>query len=202
MSAQDAEGPDVKTDLIKAPQGQASSSARKFSEGDPTEEDQRREIYRGRDGGKYYVTLGVTPDASYAEITDAYRTRFVWKVRPSVTEEERQAAKLAYHTIADPIRRACYDPGWLSSIRSSFSNPFSDASLRAFLGRNPASSASFKEDSDGKSPKPVGCAAAFIFFMSLILLMAGWGVLRAILSESEVSAHPRTREASSSLALR
>ncbi len=173
MSAQDADGQDVEADLVRAPHGRTSFPGRVFSEGDATEEDLRREIYRDRDGGTYYVTLGVSPDSSYVEIAEAYRTRFVWKVRPSVTEEERQAAKLAYHTIADPIRRACYDPGWLSYLRSSSSSPFSDASLRAFLGRPPASSSSFKEDSGSKSPKPLGCAASLVFFMTLILLMAG-----------------------------
>jgi len=62
----------------------------------------------------YYEVLGVTPDASKAEITKAYR-RLARQLHPdrnpddSTTEERFKAVGAAYEVLGDAERRAAYD---------------------------------------------------------------------------------------------
>ncbi len=73
-------------------------------------------INPGKDPKGYYVTLGVTEDASIDDVKSAFRAK-AKRLHPDhntspIAAKQFHRVHEAYETLADPVKRATYDRGW------------------------------------------------------------------------------------------
>src|SRR5712691_6889076 len=92
----------------------------------------------------YYEILGVTPDASAADIRRQFR-EMARKYHPDVQRDKEYGHRAfvqiseAYHTLSDPSRRADYDLKLRDQARrqAGFPAPWPGARSRSECGRSP-----------------------------------------------------------------
>ncbi len=123
-----------------------------------------------RDPKGYYRELGVSVDADFEEIVRAYRKRLwsVWSTVPG--SDERAALRCAFDVLSDALRRAAYDPVWVSVLAQSHARRATAAAHQAGL---------FPLRPVGPYPSPLdqapsrkssGCLGVVLLFAGLFLL--------------------------------
>lgn len=98
----------------------------------------------------FYVLLGVTPDASAADIKRAYK-RLARRYHPGINPGDRSAEEMfqrvseAYETLIDPTRRQQYDTGGASGVAGPEGQSFMFREFDFSVARQGAQASTFTE---------------------------------------------------------